>query len=129
MILPPAEMLLFTAIICWTAGVQVAEDLSDKTSPVAVRIILRIRKHKHLKTVIHAEIFYLVSRNLSGKAIDLYFNVLTWLIQKTENHLKLPWLYNFLLLVDCISKKISSTQLGLDKTIICEGFQIYLFSL
>lgn len=115
MILPPAEMLLFTAIICWTASAQVAEDLSDKTSPVAVRIILRIRKHKHLKTVIHAEIFYLVSRNTSGKAIDLYFNVLTWLIQKTENHLKLPWLYNFLLVVDRISKKSVAHNLVLIK--------------
>lgn len=84
---------LYSSLSCYCD--QGAKILSDKTRPIACRKILGTRKYKHLETITHAEIFFRVSRNLSGKAIDLYFNILTRLTQKTENHLKLFCLWNF----------------------------------
>lgn len=92
-LLSPACFYLQLPVVLLVTKVQ--KSLSDKTRPIACRKKLGTRKHKYLETITQAEIFFWVSRNLSGKEIDLFFNILTWLTQKTENHLKLFCLCDF----------------------------------
>lgn len=91
----PASCVFFFTAPCCTTSDQSAKKLVRQNKAYCLQEKLGTRKHKYLETITQDEIFFWVSRNLSGKEIDLFFNILTWLTQKTENHLKLFCLCDF----------------------------------